>query len=285
MLVFKKVSNLQKHLNKVRKSGQKIGFAPTMGALHQGHLSLIKQSKAQNDCTVCSIFVNPTQFDDKKDLKKYPRTTSQDTALLESVETEVLFLPSVEEVYPSNQVVRNDFDFGQLAKVMEGAFREGHFEGMAQVVNRLLEIVQPHNLYMGQKDFQQLTIVRDLLRQTNSSTNLVMCPIIREQDGLAMSSRNVRLSPENRQKAVVLSQTLLKVKERLGQASIAELESFAMTHLKLPDFRPEYFQIVDGVSLQAIENLEDSKLIVACVACWAGDIRLIDNMIFKNNLK
>ncbi len=283
MQVFKTVQALQIYLNDLRKNGQQIGFAPTMGALHSGHLSLIAASKADNACTVCSIFVNPTQFDNADDLDKYPRTTERDLELLSEAGCEVVFIPNAKEIYPENIVIRNDFDFGELDKVMEGAFREGHFAGMAQVVNRLLEIVEPNRLYMGQKDFQQLTIVRSMLKQTNSKTELVMCPIVREADGLAKSSRNVRLTPENRQKAIVLSETLRKVKERLTESSIQDLEQFALVHLNLPNFRPEYFKVVDGISLQEIESIDDADFVVACTAVWAGEIRLIDNMILKNN--
>ncbi len=284
MLLFKRVEDLQNHIQQLKDKGHTIGFAPTMGALHSGHLSLIQLSKTQTDYTVCSIFVNPTQFNEQSDLDKYPRTIGADIDLLTSVDNDILFLPAVEEIYPSNTTIRSDFDFGQLEEVMEGAFRPGHFKGMAQVVNRLLEIVQPDKLFMGQKDFQQLTIVRDMLKQTGMKTELVMCPIIREDDGLAKSSRNVRLLPDIRKRAIILSQTLQEAKSKLSAIAIETIEQQAMEALSLPHFKPEYFSIVDGITLQAVENEADHTFIVACTAVWAGDVRLIDNMILKNEL-
>jgi len=281
MLLFKKVADLQKYIQGERSKGKIIGFVPTMGALHQGHLSLIKKSKSQADITVCSIFVNPTQFNEKGDLDKYPRTIGADIELLTSVETNVLFLPEVNEVYPPGLDTTLKLDFGALATVMEGAFRPGHFDGMAQVVWRLLNIVEPDQLFMGQKDFQQLTIVREMLRQMQSEIELIMCPIVREEDGLAMSSRNVRLPEAHRKAAVVLSRTLGAAKNQINEMSPSELRSWGMEQLQLPDFKPEYFEIVDGISLQPINSFDDSEFCVACVAVWVGEVRLIDNMVLK----
>jgi len=285
MLLFKTVNHLQSYLQQIRDKNLSIGFAPTMGALHQGHLSLIKQSKSENDCTVCSIFVNPTQFNDTKDLKKYPRTTAQDIELLTSVDTDVLFLPSVEEIYPPGLDTSISFDFGDLATVMEGEFRPGHFDGMAQVVKRLLDIVQAHGLYMGQKDFQQLTIVRSMLRQMVSDTKLIMCPIVREEDGLAMSSRNVRLAAPHRTNAPQIHQILKAAKDKMASHSPKTIEKDALEQLsQIEGFRPEYVTISDGISLQPIEDFEQSDLVVICTAVWVGDVRLIDNLLLKNEL-
>lgn len=284
MLLFKKVVDLQIYLQKKRAQGDAIGFVPTMGALHKGHLSLIAQSKADNDCTVCSIFVNPTQFNDAADLDKYPRTTAQDIEVLTAAGNDVLFLPDVEEIYPPNIDTNNPYDFGDLANVMEGAFRPGHFDGMAQVVKRLLDIVLPDVLYMGQKDFQQLTIVRNMLVQMKSTIKLVMCPIIREADGLAMSSRNARLKPEHRQAAPIIHQILQAAKAKINKASIASIKETALKALAQPDFKAEYFEIADGISLQAVKSVKESDFLVACVAVWVGEIRLIDNVILKNTL-
>ncbi|MEM1320921.1 MAG: pantoate--beta-alanine ligase [Bacteroidota bacterium] len=281
MYLFKKVSDLQHHLHQLRAGGRKIGFAPTMGALHQGHLSLIRRAAAENDCTVCSIFVNPTQFNDAADLEKYPRTAANDIHLLTSKGNNVLFMPPVEEVYPPDLDTKISFSFGPLAAVMEGAHRPGHFEGMAQVVKRLLDIVQPDGLYMGQKDFQQLAIVRSMLKQLGSGIDLVMCPIIREEDGLAMSSRNVRLDPALRPQAALLSQTLQKTKALQDQQSPAEISAAALNTLTRPGFRPEYFEIVDGRSLQRLHRFEETDFAVACTAVWVGEVRLIDNLILK----
>lgn len=279
MFVFKTVSELQQYLNSRRANGEQVGFAPTMGALHLGHLDLMRHSKAQNACTVCSIFVNPTQFNDPKDLEKYPRTPEKDLAMLESVGTEVVFMPAVEEIYPPGLDLTLQLDLNPLDQVMEGAFRPGHFQGMAQVVKRLLDIVQPDRLYMGQKDFQQFSIVGHMIRQLQLPVKLVMVPTVRESDGLAMSSRNMRLSSEQRQAAPIIYQTLEWAKSQLELRAIAEIETEALQRLNLPDFRPEYFQIVDGKTLQPITNSTQHDWIVACVASWVGEVRLIDNLV------
>lgn len=283
MLLFKRVNDLQKYLQSKKKQGDQIGFVPTMGALHHGHLSLMKISKTHCDITVCSIFVNPTQFDDPGDLAKYPRTIGADIDLLTSVEVDVLFLPPVEEVYPDGLDTSIDVDFGALANVMEGAFRPGHFDGMAQVVWRLLSIVEPDKLFMGQKDFQQVAIVQEMLKQFDAPIELIRCPIVREEDGLAMSSRNVRLSTENRGAAIALSRTLEQANEKMSSETPKEICAWAMEALSLPNFKPEYFEIVDGVTLQAIDDFGAADLVVACTAVWVGDVRLIDNRILKEN--
>ena len=285
MFLFKKVKDLQQYLEKVNEEGNTIGFVPTMGALHRGHLSLVNKAKAETSCTIVSIFVNPTQFNDKKDLEKYPRTLGTDIEMLCSVGTNALFVPTVEEVYPAGLDTTLNLDFGQLITVMEGAFRPGHFDGMAQVVNRLLDIVKPNKIFMGQKDFQQLTIIRSLLEQLNHKTDLVVCPIIREKDGLAMSSRNRRLTPEYREKAVLLSQILSKVKSNLQTKTPENISKMAMKTLADAGFKPEYFDIVDGITLQPIKQFSESNFVVALTAAWAGKIRLIDNMILKEEQK
>jgi len=282
MFVFQTHHELQQYLNTRRQIGESIGFAPTMGALHAGHLDLIRHSKMQHSCTVCSIFVNPTQFNDPKDLEKYPRTPEKDLAMLESVGTEVVFMPAVEEIYPPDLDTRLNLDLGQLDKVMEGAFRPGHFQGMAQVVKRLLDIVQPNALYMGQKDFQQLSIVGHMIRALQLPVELVMVPTVREADGLAMSSRNVRLSPSQRETAPAIYQTLNWAKTQLSVLPILEIEAEAMRRLAaMPEFRPEYFQLVDGETLLPVGNPRAHAWVVACVATWVGEVRLIDNMELK----
>ena len=282
MLLFKTVKDLQNHLQKVHSEGKTTGFAPTMGALHQGHLSLIRQCKQRADYSVCSIFVNPTQFNEASDLEKYPRTIESDIELLTSVDNDVLFMPSVKEVYPPGLQTVVNLDFGSLAEVMEGKHRPGHFEGMAQVVNRLLDIVGPDRIYMGQKDFQQFTIVQHMIRQLGKHTELVVCPIIREADGLAMSSRNLRLLAEDRKQAPLLHQMLCLAKEQMHTLSPSEIKEKVMVELSRPSsFRPEYFEIADGHTLQPIEDFMSHDYVVACTAVWAGDVRLIDNMILK----
>ncbi|MDX1939413.1 MAG: pantoate--beta-alanine ligase [Saprospiraceae bacterium] len=280
MFLFKKISPFQLYLTSERRAKRSVGFVPTMGALHEGHLALVAQAMQQHECVVCSIFVNPTQFNDTGDLEKYPRTPLKDIEMLAKVGCQVLFMPDVSVVYPTDAKIKSDFSFGNLDKIMEGAFRPGHFKGVAQVVNRLLEIVQPNALYMGQKDYQQVKIVEEMLEQTNSKVQLIMCPTLREPDGLALSSRNVRLNPEIRIDAKIIHQTLLRAKEMAADHfSPKDIQAFAIKNLTIPGFRPEYFEIVDGQTLQPLERWSNGKVPVACTAVWAGDVRLIDNMI------
>ncbi len=280
MFLFKKIKELQLFLAAECQKRNTIGFVPTMGALHEGHLALVEQAMQSNDCVVCSIFVNPTQFNDARDLEKYPRTPERDIEMLAGVGCHVLFMPTVTEIYPPDQQVKADFNFGQIDKVMEGTFRPGHFTGVAQVVNRLLEIVQPDMLYMGQKDFQQVRVVAEMLRQSRSNVELVMCPTIREADGLAMSSRNVRLTPEQRRQATIIYETLAQAREMASQYySVRDIRTFALEKLNISGFRPEYFEIVDSNTLLPLERLNGAKTAVACTAVWAGEVRLIDNMI------
>lgn len=283
MLSFKKINPLQIHLRAIRRQKRAIGFVPTMGALHQGHLALLQQAAQASDYTVCSIFVNPTQFNDVHDLEKYPRTPEKDIQLLVSVGCEVLFMPAVEEIYPPGEKYNPQFEFGQLEKAMEGAFRPGHFAGVAQVVSRLLDIVQPDRLYMGQKDFQQTAIVQSMLKQLQSPVQLVVCPTVREADGLAMSSRNVRLTPEFRQKAPAIYQTLLWAKRLAakGNHTPAAIQQLALQQLTEAGLKPEYFEIVDHETLLPIERFNDAKKIMTCTAVWAGEVRLIDNIELK----
>ncbi|MFN0213512.1 MAG: pantoate--beta-alanine ligase [Saprospiraceae bacterium] len=279
MLIFKKVSDLRQWHG---RQSIPVGFVPTMGALHDGHLELVRMAKRDGCLAVTSIFVNPTQFNDPKDLEKYPRTLEKDSELLLSAQCDALFVPSVEEVYPLGENLTIELDFKQLDKVMEGKFRPGHFKGMATVVNRLLDIVRPDTLYMGQKDFQQLSIVRDMIRQLNLPVELVMCPTVRESDGLAMSSRNMRLTPEMRAIAPIIYQTLLWAKTELEQKRhIAEIQTEAMQKLRAKGLRPEYFEIVDGGTLLNIDDADDHDFVVACLAAFAGEVRLIDNFVLK----
>lgn len=281
MIIFNTVYDLQYWLATERKAGHTIGFVPTMGALHEGHLTLVQRAHETCSRTVASIFVNPTQFNDPKDLEKYPRMPEIDGQLLESVGCHVLFMPSVAEVYPTGKDLTLRLNFGALDKVMEGHFRPGHFDGMATVVKRLLDIVQPHQLFMGQKDYQQLSVVREMLRLLGSLVELVMCETIREDDGLAKSSRNMRLTPEMRATAPIIYQTLLEARERVKESPNPQVQAWAMRQLADAGLRPEYFDIVDGYTLRPIRNKDKSELIVACVAAWAGDVRLIDNLVFK----
>lgn len=282
MFIFKTVQDLQKHIQYLQQQGKTVGFVPTMGALHQGHLSLIKASQKQCDVTVCSIFVNPTQFNDAKDLEKYPRTIEADIDLLNSVKTDILFLPNVDAVYPKNLDTNIDLDFGTLDKLMEGEHRPGHFAGVAQVVKRLLDIVTPNELFMGQKDYQQFCICRSMIEQLNLPTEIVMCPIVREENGLAMSSRNVRLTEKEKEIALNIYRVLKATKERFSPSNIEETKKIAIAELNnIPEFRLDYFEIADGKTL--LPATENSTSIVACAAVFVGEVRLIDNLVIRNS--
>lgn len=283
MRLFKKTETLQKHLDKLRQKGKTIGFAPTMGALHEGHLDLIRAAKSTGcDFVFASIFVNPTQFNDPKDLEKYPRTPERDTELLISAGCDGLFMPDkLAEIYPIGRDLTVRLDFGALDKVMEGQFRPGHFQGMATVVNRLLEIAGPCRLFMGQKDYQQLSIVRNMISQLKLPVELVMVETKREQDGLAMSSRNTRLTPEMRAAAPVIFQVLSTAKSEIEHKAIDLIKKQALETLTRAGLKPEYFELVDGISLQPLGTVAGADFIVACLAAWAGEVRLIDNMVMK----
>jgi len=280
MFIFKKVQDLQKHIQNLHKKGKSIGLVPTMGALHYGHLSLMQAAQNQCDITVCSIFVNPTQFNDAKDLEKYPRTTEQDIDLLSRVETDILFLPNVDAVYPKDLAINIDLDFGTLDKLMEGEHRPGHFSGVAQVVKRLLDIVKPDKLFMGQKDYQQFCICRSMIEQLRVRTEIVMCPIIRQENGLAMSSRNMRLTVAEKEIALNISRILKATKKRFKPSNIEETKKIAIVELNnITEFQLDYFEIVDGKTL--LLATENSESVVACTAVFVGEVRLIDNVVIR----
>ena len=274
MLIFNKITDLQLYLD-----GHKdVGFVPTMGALHKGHLSLIKACKEQCDVTVCSIFVNPIQFNKKEDLEKYPRNVDADLKLLEEEGCDVVFIPEVDEIYP--EVVNKSFQFGDVADVMEGEHRPGHFNGVAIVVERLFEIVKPNKAFFGQKDFQQLAIIRLLVQQLKLPIEIVSCPIVRESNGLAMSSRNERLTSVQREKAAIIYQLLNKVKKEWKSKPLGVIkEEVVDSFNKENEIDLEYFEIADGNSLKLLGNWSDSDFCVAFIALNFGDVRLIDNMI------
>ena len=282
MLLFKRVIDLQKYLNALKSKGLQIGFAPTMGALHRGHVSLVDRSRNECEVTVVSIFVNPTQFNNPADLVKYPRTPEKDIEMLAESGCDVLFMPDASEIYPNGTTPSVKFNFGKLDRVLEGVFRPNHFEGMAQVVHRLLDIVKPDKLYMGQKDFQQAAIVGKMLELMKSKIELVSCAIQREDGGLAMSSRNVRLVDEDRPKATLIHQVLFEAMEMVGEHNPSEIQKLALTKLKTePRFKVEYFEIIDGRTLLPIQLFEDTDYAVAVAAVWVGEVRLIDNIILK----
>ncbi len=281
MLVFKTVSELTAHLQKAKQFDNSIGFVPTMGALHRGHLSLVNRAKANNDYAICSIFVNPRQFDRIADLEKYPRTPATDLGLLEAINTDVVFLPSEEEIYKKGMPTVPDFKLGNLTKVMEGKYRLGHFDGVVQVMYRLLSIVRPERVYMGLKDFQQQTIIAAMLHQMEHQAQLIPVETVRAADGLAMSSRNAQLTAEQRRIAPLIYKILVEVKQRSRQRSPSDIKELANYKLTASGFRVDYFEVVDAKTLQPVQAFNDAESVVACVAVWLGDIRLIDNIILK----
>jgi pantoate--beta-alanine ligase len=275
--VFKYRTDINSEISALRSQGKSIGFVPTMGALHEGHISLLSKSMEENDLSVCSVFVNPIQFNNSSDLEKYPRNLDDDIQKLEDAGCDMVFAPTVEEMYPD--AVKESYDFGPLEHVMEGEKRPGHFNGVAVVVNRLFEICLPHRAYFGEKDFQQLLIIRELVRMKKLNVEIIGCPIIREADGLAMSSRNMRLSPEERKLAPVIFQTLSWIKSQAGKADIDFLIEEAGNRLNQYDaITVEYVKIVDEHSLMPIHQWDSSGDIRAFVALFLGEVRLIDNL-------
>jgi len=273
-------SDLSKELSFFSKNGKSIGFVPTMGALHEGHLSLIKYSNKQNDITVVSIFVNPTQFNDKKDYNRYPRIIEDDIKKLEKVTCDFLFTPSELEMYPENDT--REFDFGNLDRVMEGKFRPGHFRGVALIVSKLFEIVKPNKAYFGEKDFQQLTIIKHFTKTLGYHVEVISCPILRESDGLAMSSRNMLLTPEERKHVSLISKTLFEAKEKAKNYSVVETKEWVVRSINAdPYMKVEYFDIVDDTNLEPVTDWNNQNTCVGCIAVHVGNIRLIDNIRFN----
>lgn len=280
MKVIRTISELRDELRRYGEDGKKLGLVPTMGALHCGHASLVERSVAENDVTVVSIFVNPTQFNDKNDLKNYPRNLEADCDLLCKVGADIAFAPEVEEMYPEPDT--RQFSFAPLDTVMEGQFRPGHFNGVAQIVSKLFYIVEPDKAYFGEKDFQQLAIIREMVRQLDMKLQIVGCPIIREEDGLALSSRNMLLTVEERVRALTISKTLFESKEFALTNNLSDTKSFVEDKINATDgLKLEYYQIVDGNTLQPVNSWDESDYIVGCIALFCGNIRLIDNIKYK----
>ena len=274
------IKELQSELDALRNIGKTIGLVPTMGALHAGHASLVKRAVAENDVVVVSDFVNPTQFNDRNDLIKYPRTLDADCELLEKVGASFVFAPSVEEIYPEPDT--RQFSYAPLDTVMEGKFRPGHFNGVCQIVSKLFLIVEPTRAYFGEKDFQQLAIIREMVRKYPFNLEIVGCPIVREADGLALSSRNARLSDEQRIQALQISKTLFASVEYAQTHTLAETKAFVESAISTAEgLRLEYFEIVDGNSLQTVCDWKDGSYIVGCITVFCGEVRLIDNIKYK----
>ena len=282
MKVIHTIKDLQAELSVLKAQGKKVGLVPTMGALHAGHASLVKRSVNENEVTVVSVFVNPTQFNDKNDLVKYPRTLDADCKLLEEGGAAFVFAPSVSEMYPEPDT--RQFSYAPLDTVMEGAFRPGHFNGVCQIVSKLFEAVKPHRAYFGEKDFQQLAIIREMVRQMQFDLEIVGCPIVREEDGLALSSRNARLSAEERENALKISQTLFKSRTFAATHTVSETLKFVEDAIAaVPGLRLEYFEIVDGNTLQKVDNWNQTSYVVGCITVFCGDVRLIDNIKYKES--
>lgn len=281
MKIFKIKSELKDFLSQQKSLEKSIGFVPTMGALHEGHLSLVKRAKKKNDITVVSIFVNPTQFDNKEDLVKYPKTFDNDVKLLESVDCDVLFFPSVKEIY-AEDITSDKFDFDGLEYQMEGKFRDGHFDGVGTIVKTLFEIVNPNKAYFGKKDFQQLQIIKKMVDKHKLSVKIKGCDIFREDDGLAMSSRNVRLTKEHRDAAPFIYKILKKAKKKFGIKNADELTKWVEKQFKKHSLLElEYFTIADEKTLETVSTIESNKKYRAFIAVFAGEIRLIDNIRLK----
>lgn len=280
MKLISTIKDLKILLDECRAAGKTVGLVPTMGALHQGHASLVERAVKENDVAVVSVFVNPTQFNDKNDLKNYPRTLEADCALLENIGADIAFAPSVEEMYPTEDT--RQFSFAPIDTVMEGACRPGHFNGVAQIVSKLFYAVEPDKAYFGEKDFQQLAIIREMVRQLDLKLEIVGCPIVREADGLAMSSRNTLLTADERQRALTISRTLFASLDYAAGNSLAATKAFVEEKINsTPGLELEYYQIVDGNTLQEINEWSDSDYIVGCIALFCGKIRLIDNIKYK----
>ena len=277
MKVFNFIVDIQRFVEEKRNEGLKIGFVPTMGALHEGHLSLINRAKKENDIVVCSVFVNPIQFNNQTDLEKYPRTPERDIEKLEQAGCDAVFMPTAEEMYPNK--VEDHYDFGDLERVMEGACRPGHFNGVAIVVRKLFEIVTPNRAYFGEKDFQQLAIINKMVKDLNMNLEIVPCPIVRENDGLAMSSRNVRLNEAERAIAPKIFATLNDAISKKDSMSPAEMKSYALAkYAEIKEFDVEYVEITDEINLKSLENWNECEHARIFVALQLGPVRLIDNV-------
>lgn len=281
MKITHTISETRAWLEEQVKAGKSSGFVPTMGALHRGHIELVRRSVGENDITGCSIFVNPIQFNNPEDLEKYPRTIESDVAMLGEAGCDLVFIPSVKEMYPGP--VTEKYDFGPLEQVMEGAYRPGHFNGVAIVVKKLFDIFQPDRAYFGEKDFQQLAIIRALVKMKNIPVEIVPCPTVREADGLAMSSRNRRLSPEERAIAPEIYRTLDLAADNAGIKSVAEVKQLGYDRLTEKGFVVDYFEIADTATLQPVTAWDEAPEIIGCVAAFLGNVRLIDNMILFRN--
>lgn len=279
MIIFQHASDLQKYLGGIRNRRLKTGFVPTMGALHDGHLSLIRQCKKQNDITLASIFVNPVQFNNPDDFSKYPITIERDISLLEGSGTDILFLPSAEEIYPDKKDMEKHYNLGDLGTILEGKFRPGHFQGVCMVMDRLLHIVNPNRLYLGQKDFQQVMVIRKLISLLNLSSEVITAPIIREKNGLAMSSRNQRLTEPEKERASTIYKQLKWISENRFTVGFPDLKNKAIDQLEKAGLKVEYLVLADASNLSLTNEFNEHIKMILLTAVYAGEVRLIDNLI------
>lgn len=279
MKVLRTVGELRSAMDAAREAGQTIGLVPTMGALHAGHMSLVDTARRQNDIVVASVFVNPTQFNNPNDLSTYPRAEEADCALLDEHGADYAFIPSVEEMYPEPDT--RVFDLGEVAAVMEGAMRPGHFNGVAQVVSKLFDMVRPTRAYFGEKDFQQIAVIRKMVQLEGFDLEIVACPIKREADGLALSSRNVRLTPEGRKQAPAIHRILEQSLSLAATKSPDELKHWVKEQIDaVPGLETEYYEIADALTMQPVQNWDSPNGTVGCVTVYCGDVRLIDNILY-----
>lgn len=279
MIIIRTVRELQAAMQQHRDQGQSIGLVPTMGALHQGHLSLMNRAREDNEIVVASVFVNPTQFNNPDDLRTYPRTEEADCQAMESVGVDYAFIPTVEEIYPEPDT--RVFDLGPVAEVMEGAMRPGHFNGVAQIVSKLFAWTLPTRAYFGEKDYQQIAVIRKMAELEGFDFDIVACPILRHEDGLAMSSRNVRLTPEQRGIAPMIRKVLLESLELKDAKTVSEVKQFVKEKIdSVKGLTTEYYEIVDSKTMQPIAEWADAETAVGCVTVYCGEVRLIDNIIY-----
>lgn len=278
MLIFKEKKDLSQYLENKITTSKSIGFVPTMGALHEGHISLIAKSKSENDITICSIFVNPTQFNDPSDLAKYPRPIEDDIKMLTQSGCSILLLPSVEEIYPKNTTLKQ-YDLGYLENILEGKYRKNHFQGVVQIIDILLNIIQPQNLYLGQKDYQQCLVIQSFTKRNCSNLNLVFVPTLREEDGLAMSSRNRRLTETQRATSSLIYQCLVSIQSKKNLQNFEVVKKECADILTKKGFKPDYIELADAETLEILKDYDKDKKMVALIATYIGDIRLIDNIL------
>lgn len=282
MQIIRSVAELIDFVAARKNQHQAIGFVPTMGALHAGHLSLIERAVKENECSIASVFVNPTQFNNPDDLRTYPRTEEADVKLLAKSGLSAVFIPTVEEMYPSDKEVKKDFQLGAAAEVMEGKFRPGHFQGVAQVVNRLFEIVRPNRAYFGEKDFQQIAVIRNMVESEGLDVEIIACPIKRADDGLALSSRNALLTEEQRGRAPEIYSALKDSVEYSKDHSVRATHDMVVERLDaVPEMKVEYFEIVDGRTLLPVEEWDESPIVQGCITVFNGKVRLIDNIRYR----